>query len=164
MQIRFFSIPVSGESSLVDDLNRFLRTHRVISVQKEITQRETAPCWRICVEYLDSPSPSDKNQSRKRSRIDYKQILSEEDFAVFSRIRELRKKLAEKEAVPVYAICTNEQLAKMATECCSNLSQLKEINGFGEGKAKKYGNAFLDEISGVKKNGADYEKNGQADR
>ena len=50
MQIKFFSISVSGESTLVDEFNKFLRTHRIVSVQKEITQRETAPCWRICVE------------------------------------------------------------------------------------------------------------------
>jgi superfamily II DNA helicase RecQ len=164
MQLKFFSIPASGESPLVEELNRFLRTHRVISVQKEITQRETAPCWRICVEYLESTQSIDKGVSKDKARIDYKQILSEKEFAVFSRLRDLRKKIAENEAIPVYAICTNEQLAEMARNRCSSLNDLKKISGFGEAKEKKYGIFFLEEINRSKILEASDETNRKPDR
>ena len=112
---------------------------------------------------MDSYPSGDKSRSRKKSRIDYREILSEQDFAVFSRLRELRKILAEKEAVPVYAVCANEQLAKMSRERCSSLSQLQEINGFGEAKANKYGRAFLEAISEMKIDGVENEKSGKSD-
>lgn len=163
MQIKFFSIPVSGESPLVDELNKFLRTHRVISVQKEITQREIAPCWRICVEYLDSNPSMEKGNAKEKSRIDYKQILSEGDFSLFSRLRGLRKKLAESEAIPVYAVCTNEQLAQMARNRCSILEELKKINGFGEAKVNKYGHYFIEEIIRAKNSEVKDEKGGKPD-
>jgi len=163
MQLKFFSIPVSGESPLIDELNKFLRSNRIVSVQKELTQRDTAPCWRICVEYLDMPSGKEKNHSRQREKIDYKEVLSEKDFAVFARLREIRKKLAEKEAIPVYAVCTNEHLAQMARLRCSSLTELKEISGFGEAKAKKYGKAFLDAISQSQMDGRENEKSGKPD-
>ena len=50
----------------------------------------------------------------KTGRIDYKEVLDEKTFALFSKLREKRKVLAEKDAVPVYSVFTNEQLAQMA--------------------------------------------------
>ena len=48
---------------------------------------------------------------------DYKQVLKPEEFEVFSRLREWRKGVAEKEGVPVYVVFSNEQLAETrATE------------------------------------------------
>ena len=45
--------------------------------------------------------------------MDYKEILKSEDFAVFARLRDLRKEIAQAEAVPVYTVFTNEQLAQL---------------------------------------------------
>lgn len=81
--------------------------------------------------------------SGKSRRVDYKEVLSEEDFALFAKLREERKKLAAAEAVPVYAVCINEQMAEMAKNKPLTAAALKEINGFGEAKAGKYGEAFL---------------------
>ena len=55
MQFAFFSIPVNGGATVLEEMNLFLHSHRVTSVQKELTQRDTAPCWRLCVEYLEGP-------------------------------------------------------------------------------------------------------------
>ena len=77
-----------------------------------------------------------------KGRIDYKEVLSEADFTVFAKLRELRKTFAEKEAVPAYSIFTNEQLAAMVTEKPSSLAELGKINGLGEARVKKYGEAI----------------------
>ena len=45
-------------------------------------------------------------------KVDYKEILSEEDFIFYSKLRELRKELTNNEALPVYTFFTNEQLVK----------------------------------------------------
>jgi superfamily II DNA helicase RecQ len=37
-------------------------------------------------------------------RIDYCEILSEQDYAFFDKLRQLRKEIAEKQGVPVYAV------------------------------------------------------------
>jgi len=66
------------------------------------------------------------------------------DFAVYSRLRERRRELAEQEAVPVYAVCTNEQLAEMAKRRVSTPGGLQEIEGFGEAKAAKYAAGLLE--------------------
>jgi superfamily II DNA helicase RecQ len=144
MQYRVFAVPATGLAELEEELNRFLRTHRVVTVQKSLERLDGAPSWCFCVEYLDGTSVDGTGRlSGSSKRIDYKEVLSEADFAIYVKLRDERKRLASSEAVPVYAVCTNEQLAAMATGRPESLAALKEIDGFGEAKAKKYGKALL---------------------
>ena len=145
MQFKLFSIPATGDAEAEEELNRFLRSHRAVSVQKELVQGGQTTNWCFCVEYLlNSPLPERKGGGR--SRVDYKEILAADDFAVFVRLREARKELAGEEAIPVYAVSTNEQLAEMARSRAATLSDLKKIDGFGDAKAEKYGATFLTAI------------------
>ena len=141
MQFKLFSIPATGDAAAEEELNGFLRSHRAVSVQKELVQGGQTACWCFCVEYLLGSAPEGKGGGRQR--VDYKEILSAEDFAVFVRLREARKELAGKEAIPVYAVSTNEQLAEMAKSHAATLADLKKIDGFGDAKAEKYGETFL---------------------
>lgn len=62
------------------------------------------------MEYLDSPRA---RTGQKPRRTDYREILSPSEFALFAKLRELRKWLAAQEGVPVYAVLTNEQMAAL---------------------------------------------------
>lgn len=86
--------------------------------------------WAICVDYLNSTTVENTSVANlSRSRVDYKTILAPEEFDVFSRLRDLRKELAQAEAVPVYALFTNEQLAQMVQRRCQCRSDLSTIEG-----------------------------------
>ena len=163
MQHRMFAIPVTGSPDLEEDLNHFLRSHKVISVQKTVEAVDGAPRWCFCVEYLEGAPALGRagTPSGRSKRVDYKEVLSEADFAVYARLRDVRKELAASEAVPVYTVCTNEQLASLATQRPASLAELKEIDGLGEAKAAKYGQALLDALGGNGKDGD--ETSGQAD-
>ena len=141
MQFKLFSIPATGDAGAEEELNRFLRSHRAVSVQKELLQTGHTAYWCFCIEYLLGSPPEGKGAGRPR--VDFKELLSADDFAVFVRLREARKQIAGKEAIPVYAVCTNEQLAKMAKGRAAALADLKKIDGFGDAKAEKYGETFL---------------------
>ncbi|MBN2291350.1 MAG: HRDC domain-containing protein [Pirellulales bacterium] len=145
MQFKIIAISAIGDLDAEEELNRFLRSHRVISAKKELVQTSTTSYWCFCIEYIDGP-PSGREKESSRRRVDYKEVLSESDFAVFVQLREVRKQLATDEAIPVYVVCTNEQLAEMARNRSESISNLKKINGFGEAKAEKYGSAFLKAI------------------
>ena len=68
------------------------------------------------MEFLDgSFGVADKARAATGPKIDYKEVLNEVDFAVFARLRDLRKVISDKEAIPAYSIFTNEQLAAMVT-------------------------------------------------
>lgn len=128
-----------------EDLNRFLRGHRVVQTRKELFVKGNDSFWAILVEYLDS---SDKSTGvQVKSKIDYKEILSAEDFTLFSKLREIRKKLAEENGLPVYAVCTNEQLAEIAKRRPKNHTECMQIEGIGQGKTDKYVPALLECIN-----------------
>ena len=99
--------------------------------------------WAILVEYIDSQEKN-TNEKQIKSKIDYKEILCTEDFSIFSKLREVRKKLAEDNGLPVYAVCTNEQLAEIAKLKPKTLTEFKKIEGIGQGKAEKYVPALLE--------------------
>ena len=142
MQFRVFSVAATGDLDAEEEFNCFLRSHRVVSVQKQLVVEDGTAYWCFCVEFLLGPKPTERG-SKKRLRVDYKEVLSEEDFAVFARLRDARKDLAAEEAVPVYAVCTNEQLAEMARRRAATMGDLKNIDGFGDAKADKYGESLL---------------------
>jgi len=141
MQYEMFSVPADDGQEETEELNRFLRANRIVSVEK-VFRDSTTPRWYFSVEYLEG-TPGDGQGHRRRRRVDYKEILNPEDFTVFSRLRDLRKELAQADAVPVYAVCTNEQLAAMVTNRCTTKEALQAVDGFGEMKLKKYGERFL---------------------
>jgi superfamily II DNA helicase RecQ len=147
MQLQYaaFSIPVYPDSTEQEELNRFLRGHRIVQTSKELVTTDSAIHWAILVEYLYG---TEKNAGvQVKSKVDYKEILSAEDFTLFSKLRETRKKLAEENGLPVYAVCTNEQLAEIAKRRPRNLTACMEIEGIGQGKAEKYIPALLECIN-----------------
>ncbi len=149
MQFRIFSVPASGDPAAEEELNHFLRANRVVSVSKELSTVAGSPTWFFCVEFLnDGRAPGGSNNSRRGGSVDYREVLSPEDFAVFVRLRDARKALSQRDAVPVYAICTNEQLAQIAQARCDSASALQKIQGLGEAKVQKYGAELLKAVAG----------------
>jgi superfamily II DNA helicase RecQ len=142
MPFEFIQIPANGQGSAKEDLNRFLRGGRIASVRKEFVAHGEDSFWAFCIEYLDGAVGGGKGASGG-PKVDYKEVLNEADFAVFSRLRDLRKVIAEKEAVPAYAIFTNEQLAAMVTGKVESLTEMGKIDGIGAARIEKYGAAFL---------------------
>lgn len=140
MKYRAFTYPVPCDGDL-SELNSFLSSHRVLTVHDEIVKTGTGACLVFVVEYLDSVSG--KGSSRGEPKVDYRKELSDEQFMVFSRLRDLRKELAEREGTPVYNIFTNAQLAEMVKKKVNSKTALAEISGVGEARIEKYGESVL---------------------
>jgi len=65
------------------------------------------------------------------------------DDALFSILKDLRKKLSKKLGVPPFALFQDPSLEAMATSYPITLEELQNIPGVGTGKAKRYGEEFL---------------------
>ena len=140
MRCTFFSIPAMGGDSA--DLNHHLATVRVLSVDRQFVANGAESFWAVCVlSHLDNQRPPLQG---KKSSIDYKEVLSPEDFAIFASLREWRKALSDQEGVPVYSVFTNEQLAEIVTRRIVTLSDLQQVSGVGEARVRKFGNAILE--------------------
>ena len=64
------------------------------------------------------------------------------DPALYSMLKDLRKKLSKKLEVPPYVIFQDPSLEAMATIYPITLDELQNIPGVGAGKAKRYGEEF----------------------
>ena len=143
LQYAPFLLPLHAGSAEQDELNRFLRGRRIVQTRKELVATDGSSHWAILVEYLDSPDKTSGDQQIK-GKVDYKEILNAADFSLFSKLREVRKKLAEENGLPVYAVCTNEQLAEIAKRRPKSLAECMQIEGIGQGKADKFVPAILE--------------------
>lgn len=152
MLYKFFLVPALGTSDAERDLNDFVRAHRVLSVEKRWIERDSIAFWHFCVCYHEEKAaqapPVPASTVPKKPRIDYREILSAEDFALFDRLRRRRKQIAESEAVPVYMIFNNEKLARMAQTRAASKSALEQIAGVGDARVEKYGERMLEILRG----------------
>ena len=148
MAIEVFSIAAIGDSTASAAFNRFVSTHQVLSIQRRLIEDGAFSYWSILVDYREGkPESTATSKMGKGNRIDYRDLLEPEEFQRFVKLRELRKKLSEKEAVPVYTIFTNEQIAAIARFKTISKAALLEVSGVGESKIKKYGEAVLEALS-----------------
>ena len=79
----------------------------------------------------------------EKPKVDYAKVLDEASFKRFSKMREIRKRLATEESLPAYAIFTDEELSNIAKIEDLTLAKMKSIKGIGEKKVEKYELLFL---------------------
>lgn len=142
MPYAFFRVPAAPETGAVEELNRFLRSHSILALHREWVAAGDSSFWAFCVQYADQGTIA-KIGGATGPKLDYKEILSEIEFNRYVKLRDLRKKLAERDGTPVFAIFTNEQLAEMAKRVPKSASDLKKIAGLGEARVTKYGAEVL---------------------
>jgi ATP-dependent DNA helicase RecQ len=69
------------------------------------------------------------------------------DEELFDRLRALRKGLADEQHVPAYVVFSDAALAEMAARKPATHAELLEVNGVGQTKLQRYGDAFLEAIA-----------------
>lgn len=129
MKIDFFHIPTHGGEDEVASLNKLLNSVRVLTVDREFVADGANSFWSICVQHQAASQRA--AAPGKKPQVDYREVLSAEEFSVFVRLRELRREIASEEAVPVYSVFTNEQLAQMVQRRVKGSAGLEQIDGVG---------------------------------
>jgi len=146
MSVSFFRVPVFDAAAAEAALNQFLASHRVAHVEKQLIQHGADSCWAVCVTWVagaaEATLPSG-GDSRRNKGIDYKEVLTADEFALYDKLRQLRKQRAEAEGLPTYAVFTNEQLAAMVQARVNTAAGLRALDGVGEAREKRYGPDFL---------------------
>jgi ATP-dependent DNA helicase RecQ len=74
--------------------------------------------------------------------------LGPPDQELFEQLRALRKRLADEAGVPPYIVFGDAALVEMSRAKPSSEEELLAVNGVGEVKLQRYGQAFLEVIAG----------------
>jgi len=131
-QFNIFFVPLADDGSAQEDLNALLRSKRVLAVDKAFA----GTGWLFCAEWLEGRKP---HSERNKPKIDYREVLDAKQFDLFSRLRNKRKELAQRDGVQLYTIMTNEKLAEMVRLDVRDVNGLSRIDGIGESRIEKYG-------------------------
>ena len=157
IQIKFFSVPVGYESDVEHEMNQFLRHHKIVKIRKEFVCQPDNICWCYAVEYLsgsdsqkgDKAADEKKKKKDEKPKIDYAEVLSPDDFAIYAEMRTWRKELSEKKGVYAFTILTNAQMAQIAEKKIHTLEDLEKVSGIGEQKINEYGEVIVDLMKSI---------------
>lgn len=140
MQIRLFSVPLFGGEEEIEELNKFLRGNKVVDISKSLVQQGDVAYWSFCVTYLLGVPPKvQQPQGERKEKVDYRNVLDGPTFGRFAVLRTIRKRLAEEDAVPAFAVFTDAELAEIAKLDEITPKRMLAINGLGEKRVEKYG-------------------------
>ena len=102
------------------------------------------------LEYLNNPT--ELSIPEIENKADFKEPPSvtpteSGDMNLLNKLKDLRKKIANKKSIPPYVIFQDPSLVEMTIRYPVKFEELSSIFGVGEGKSKKYGKEFLELIS-----------------
>lgn len=75
-----------------------------------------------------------------------KTVYAEEDVELFTKLKVLRRKLADEKGVPPFVVFADRSLHEMAAKRPTTRKKMFDVNGVGEVKMETYGDMFLAEI------------------
>ena len=98
--------------------------------------------------FLNQPSSFMMTEDHKYDQDDVAQVLQNKPLGILDNnlmelLISLRKRIAEVNGVPPYAVFQENSLEEMCLKYPISQDELVNINGVGEGKAKRYGEKFI---------------------
>ena len=148
MQFKIFTIqPGAGEA--LDELNGFLRSHRVVTVDRHFT----GDGWAFCVCYeqgVAGGATSGGTGYGGKERIDWMKILAPEEFARFAELRKMRNRIAARTKLLPFQILTDKHLeAIVKIPPPATLEKLEEVKALGKEKVAQYGTEIVETLAAL---------------
>ncbi|MET1169526.1 MAG: DNA helicase RecQ [Flavobacteriales bacterium] len=119
-------------------LEKNIESYGTVQVTEKGNTRKLPKAFRVRKELDYTTLNSGVNETKK---------VVASDQGLLSILKNLRKKIANSKGVPPYAVFAENSLSEMATIYPCTLDELKNIQGVGEGKAKKFGQPMVDAIA-----------------
>ena len=143
-------IPAQDSSDATNELNNFCTQHRIAAIEKQFVNDGANSFWSICVTFLDGQGAIlGVSTGKSKKTIDYKEVLNDDDFIIYSQLRDLRKTIAERDGTPPYNVFTNEQLANIVQQRVTNKTDLLALEGIGQTRVDKYGELFITQMKAI---------------
>jgi len=89
MQIKVFTIEVMDPSDQIESMNKFLRSHKIIDVEKQFFTCQQSAFWSFCIRYVGGKA---NRNFEKKEKIDYREVLDETAFKKYCQYRDIRRR------------------------------------------------------------------------
>ena len=145
MQIKLFTVPVGLVNDHNEEINLFLRANKVVEFEKKFIENDKGAFWCFYISYI----PVNAVDKEHKEKIDYMKVLDQNAFKIFSKLRDMRKKIANDEGVAPFVVFSDAEIADIAKLPEITLKTLQGIKGIGQKKIEKYGDLILQAIKEV---------------
>ena len=144
-QIQSFFISSYAPQNQCEDLNHFLRSHKIIRLSQGFVQAGENPGFQILVEYAENSS---SESAQKNKRVDYRAMLKDEkQKSEFDSLKDFRSSLCKKDKlVGAYMICKDEHLYEMVTRPEITLEEILSFPHSANIKLEEYGKILFDHL------------------
>ena len=147
MKLKVFTVRLDPASLAFDDreLVAWQDGKEILDVAQFPVQRDGEALWGLLVRWreaaIDSrPAPASR---------DWRAELDGPGQQAWDALRTWRAKAAKRDGQPPYAVLTNREMTAVVVAKPSNLDELRQVEGVGEGKAKRWGDEMLAVLAAV---------------
>jgi hypothetical protein len=142
MQIKVFFATMSNYDEVVDEMNIFMRSHKVSGPpREEFYVGDGGPIWCFLLRYTEGAAPSSSQQSGgwNRDKKDWAKELTKGQYELFEELKPFRRKVADEvgQGNQVYKVLTDAELAEICKLKKFTVAEALKINGIGQSK-KEY--------------------------
>ena len=147
MQYYIVSIPSTGGNALLDEYNKFLRTHRVTRVDKHYNESTSA--WEFLVEYIEGSvleDPQVRRTSSSSTRRDVRAELPEALHTRFDLLKKIRYSIFQQRKLPAaYHVFSDKELKILTETQPLNMENIGTLSGIQVERVNLYGQYFTDD-------------------
>lgn len=132
------------QACVQDYLRKDVETYGVLKLTKkthQLLETKANPHFNIAED-----RNYDELMQKNASKMSLQQAAHVLDEVLFNQLKDLRRKIAKKQGIPPYAVFMDPSLEDMTLCYPISLADLSNIHGVGEGKARKFGQDFVDFI------------------
>jgi superfamily II DNA helicase RecQ len=148
MQFKKFIVSVQDNGAEEEELNKFLRSHRVLKVDSCFVPNDGY--WAFLVNYQEGDptyaSPVSRSNTEKPAP---EKELTPEQHLRYQKFVEVRLALSKQERVRAFMVFTNAELIKIAKMEAPTVAQIAAIHGVGTERAAKYGQPLIDALASL---------------
>lgn len=145
MKFRCFKYSAASDLNF-DDLNQFLATHRIVGLSKDWVVVSGTSVLVFVLEYTDVDPGTLEGRTRGKDANDAMRGLNDSQVALYNRLRDVRKAMAEALGVPIWTLFSNQMLRGIVLAMPKTLEELAGVPGVGKEKAEKNGKEILEAI------------------
>lgn len=149
MQCKIFSIPIESENALDAErrLNDFLGATNVKRTFASVANQPDGPVWSVLFFYEGTAEAVKKDPTHPTPVAAEGVSLTGEQVKSIIALKKWRADQAAQEGVPLYMVAQNKWLEEIVRTLPRTADDLKQIAGFGDWRAKKYGPKIIEALT-----------------